>query len=146
MSKITRAKVFFLKFKNIHYIEQLRSQYDPLADAINPHITLVFPFESDLSTNIIRTHIKHAIQGIKPFQLRLQGITGSERENLYLIVKVGYYQIFKLHDRLYRDLFESSKIKEHTYITHFAISRLKNQVDYLSALEITQNMNEILST
>jgi 2'-5' RNA ligase len=146
MSKITRALVFFPKFENILSIEQLRSQYDPLAEAINPHITLVFPFESDLSSNVIHTHIKHAVQGIKPFQIQLQGITGSKGEYLFLNVKIGNDQIIELHDRLYRGLFESYKIKEHTYIPHLTIGRLNDRADYLSALEITLNFKEIFNT
>ncbi|MPQ44814.1 hypothetical protein [Clostridium tarantellae] len=33
--------------KNINVITNIRKKYDPLADLVLPHITLVFPFESD---------------------------------------------------------------------------------------------------
>jgi hypothetical protein len=48
MNKLKRAIVIFPKFENVYPIEQLRKQFDPLARTIEPHITVVFPFESDL--------------------------------------------------------------------------------------------------
>ena len=45
-----RAIVLFPKFQNIDAIQSIRERFDPLAKYIAPHITIVFPFESALST------------------------------------------------------------------------------------------------
>lgn len=42
-----RAIHLFPKFLNSHIIDALRAKYDPLVQLIPPHITLVFPFNSD---------------------------------------------------------------------------------------------------
>ncbi len=44
---IKRAVVIFPKCNNIKSINDIRDKYDPLANLIFPHITLVFPFVSD---------------------------------------------------------------------------------------------------
>ncbi|WP_369010063.1 hypothetical protein [Alkalihalobacillus sp. TS-13] len=46
----------------------MRSKYDPLFDKISPHITLVFPFESTLSTDECISHLKGSLFGCIPFE------------------------------------------------------------------------------
>jgi 2'-5' RNA ligase len=140
------AIVIYPKFDHKNQIDQLRNQFDPLAAVLDPHITLVFPFESDLSLEQLKAHIQYAIQGILPFEIELQGITGSEGEYLFLNVKHGNDQIIEMHDRLYTGLLEPHLIREHTYIPHLTIGRLNNKAAFLSALEITQNMKVLFTT
>ena len=45
-----RSIVIFPEFSNSRDIQSLRREFDPLAFKIAPHITLVLPFESDLSS------------------------------------------------------------------------------------------------
>lgn len=40
--------MIFPKFENIKIIDEIRDKYDPLANHVRPHITLVFPFESNI--------------------------------------------------------------------------------------------------
>ncbi len=44
-----RTVMIFPKFDNIELIDDIRKQYDPLADVIRPHITIVFPFDMDVT-------------------------------------------------------------------------------------------------
>ena len=69
-------------------IATFRRRFDPLADLVPPHITLVFPFESSLSPDELRAHAQGAVRGVAPFPLRLAGITGSERAYLFLKLSV----------------------------------------------------------
>jgi 2'-5' RNA ligase len=41
--------MIFQQFKNIEIINEIRNRYDPLAKLVRPHITLVFPFENEMS-------------------------------------------------------------------------------------------------
>lgn len=82
-------------------IDALRAKYDPLVHLIPPHITLVFPFNSDITTNLLNEHLQQCLVGVKPFRLVLAGIIGAEDEYLFLNVKVGNDAIIQLHDRLY---------------------------------------------
>ena len=45
-----RTIMIFPKFSNMEIIDRIRRNYDPLADLVRPHITLVFPFIQILPT------------------------------------------------------------------------------------------------
>lgn len=66
-----RTIVIFLNGTVIDEIEKIREVHDPLFGLIPPHITLVFPFESDVSNGILRDHIIESIQGIESFYINL---------------------------------------------------------------------------
>ncbi|CAG0961138.1 Putative phosphoesterase YjcG [Anaerolineae bacterium] len=146
MSKSKRAIVVFPKFENIFHIEQLRKQFDPLAMTIEPHITLVFPFESDLLVESLQAHIRQAIQGLSPFPIRLHGITGSDDEYLFMNIKRGNDQLIELHDRLYSGILAEYLRVEHTYVPHLTVGRLKGKATFLTALEASQQMDAIFQT
>ena len=44
-----RTVMIFPEFENMHVIDSVRDRFDPLAKLVRPHITIVFPFESDMS-------------------------------------------------------------------------------------------------
>ena len=44
-----RTIMIFPEFDNIEVIDKIREQYDPLANFVRPHITIVFPFDSERS-------------------------------------------------------------------------------------------------
>ena len=44
-----RTVMIFPEFENMYVIDPVRNRYDPLAKLVRPHITIVFPFESDMS-------------------------------------------------------------------------------------------------
>ena len=146
MNKLKRAIVIFPKFENVYPIEQLRKQFDPLARTIEPHITVVFPFESDLQIEQLHAHVWQAIQGTGPFQVGLSGITGADDEYLFLNVKKGNDEIIKLHDRLYSGLLAEHLCITHTYIPHLTVGRLKDKEDFSTALETTKTMNLLFQT
>ena len=83
-------------------IQTIREKYDPLAHCIAPHITLVFPFDSNLPADELILHFSEALSGMKRFRLQLKRITGDFRDGyLFLDVKRGNDQIIELHDKLY---------------------------------------------
>jgi 2'-5' RNA ligase superfamily len=86
-----RAIVVFPTFDGLHLIEQLRRRFDPLASTIKAHITLVFPFESDLAAEQLHSHMQEAVHGIHPFQVRFQSITGHDGG--YLFLEVALYRL-----------------------------------------------------
>ena len=48
MHKTLRTIMIFPEFENMEIIDNIRKKYDPLAELVRPHITLVFPFESQM--------------------------------------------------------------------------------------------------
>lgn len=63
--------MIFPKFNNRQIIDKIREKYDPLANHVRPHITLVFPFESDIETTELKEHISTVVSDIPPFELFL---------------------------------------------------------------------------
>lgn len=67
--------------ENINIINDIRKKYDPLVDLVSPHITLVFPFESDLSNEELNLYIKECLSDIHPFKIELEGF--SKQKDIY---------------------------------------------------------------
>ncbi|WP_411170681.1 2'-5' RNA ligase family protein [Clostridium sp. MB05] len=61
----------------------MRGKYDPLANCIDPHITIVFPFESDISTNELKEHFNEALKDVKKFSVSLKDFTGDFRDGSF---------------------------------------------------------------
>lgn len=53
---IERCIMIFPEFENMSVINGIRDKYDPLAKYVRPHITLVFPFQSDISSIELKKH------------------------------------------------------------------------------------------
>ena len=52
-----RTIMIFPTFENIEIINSIRDKYDPLANLVRPHITIVFPFESDMSNEEVHRFV-----------------------------------------------------------------------------------------
>lgn len=53
--------MIFPQFKNVNIIDDIRKKYDPLANHVRPHITLVFTFESNLTSIELKEHLKKVL-------------------------------------------------------------------------------------
>jgi 2'-5' RNA ligase len=131
---LDRAIVVFPTFDNGAIIDALRHRYDPLAAVIAPHITLVFPFRSDIAPAALRQHIAEAVAGMRPFPVRLHAITGHAGEYLFLNVKRGNDELIALHDRLYTGMLTPFLAPEFTFAPHLTVGRLADQHAFRSAL------------
>ncbi len=126
-----RAIILFPSFDNMNSIKRIREKYDPLANYIAPHITIVFPFDSEISTDDLRVHFNKALKGVKKFYVQLNGFTGDFRDGyLFLNVKKGNDNIIELHDKLYSETLESFLFKKVTYCPHLTVGRLQQPVEF----------------
>jgi 2'-5' RNA ligase len=144
--KTRRVVVIFPPARDLEPIAPLRRRFDPLAALVPPHITLVFPFESELSTPQVRAHVEQAIGGIGSFPLRLGGITGSEARYLLLNVKRGNDAIIELHDRLYTGPLGDHLSLKHTYVPHLTVGRLPTAQAFEAALAAATAMDVGIET
>ena len=143
-----RTIMIFPKFSNMEIIDRIRRNYDPLADLVRPHITLVFPFHSDITDAELGSHIENAISGIPPFSLHLAGIFKQEDafgNYLFLDVKEGKKQLIQLHDRLYSRAL-SSFSSEIPYSPHMTLGNLENRNALHAAYEAVKSISESFST
>lgn len=141
-----RAIHIFPHFVNENVIQELREKYDPLHTMIEPHITLVFPFESDISAIDMERHVQCCVSGMQPFHIELQGVTGANGGYLFLNVKHGNDEIIALHDLLYTGPLRSFLNRSLTFIPHLTIGRIGDEVQFQSALKTTESLNEKFET
>lgn len=141
-----RASVVFVVEPPSSVIHVLRRQYDPLALTLAPHITVVFPFESDLSADELAAHMRRSLAGVEPFTVELRGITGSEGEYLFLNVKRGNDELIALHDRLYTGPLQPNLSTHHPYVPHITVGRLDNAEAFEAALAEVSALDGRLTT
>lgn len=124
-------------------IDNIREKYDPLYKHVRPHVTIVFPFESDITGEELQDHIKHALLGMKPFKLRLGGISGEEGGYIFLNVLEGRGLIVELHRRLYTGIISEYNQPQFPYKPHMTIGRIHNQKEVIRDLEKHEIINEV---
>ena len=132
--QITRAIVIFPAFAGAAPIERLRGAYDPLADFIAPHITLVFPFTSAIATEALAAHMRRVTRDLAPFEVTLREVMGHMEEYLFLNVKRGADQLVALHDQLYSGMLATYHVPEHTFTPHLTVGRLDSTERFALAL------------
>ncbi len=138
-----RTIMIFPKLSNMAVIDEIRQKYDPLADLVRPHITLMFPFKSAMTIDEIHKLVLQAVSGIAPFELELNGFSTeiSKFGNyLFLNVAKGTEQITELHQRLYKG---KNKFPYHPHIT---VGSLKTPEQLDAAFEDVKDCKEVFST
>ena len=149
---LKRCIMIFPHFKNEHVIDAIRKKYDPLAEHVRPHITMVFPFESDIETDKLQNHIETMVSGIKPFELTLSGITPSISpvgNYLFLNIKEGAAEIIKLHKKLYKGIlkeFYPEWLMGIDFLPHMTVGCVSDLDDFKKAIEETKNIYEVFET
>lgn len=121
-----RTIMLFSEFDNMAILHEIRRRYDPLWALVPPHITLVFPFESELTDEALRLHIREHLKGIAPFDIAMQGFSKQEdRHGYYLFLNVvkGAEEIADIHARLYRDALERFD-SGRAYVPHMTVGRV----------------------
>ena len=114
---------------NDNLIESLFNKYNPDSSFANPHICLVFPFESSLTKEDINNILERVLNDINSFSIELKGIEASyEDTNNYLFLKVQDKDNI-LHDisnNLYKELGNNAKLKG-IYNPHITIAKDKDK-------------------
>ncbi len=131
-----RAIVLFLPQPEPAPVAALRHQFDTLYGSLSAHITLVFPFESDLAPETLRDHVVQSVRGASPITVRLSEVTGADNQYLFLNVKRGNDALIDLHDRLYQGPLAAYRSRELTYLPHVTVGRLSGPSALQAALAI----------
>jgi 2'-5' RNA ligase len=124
-----RVVVAFPKIQSVlewSEILSVRARFDPLAQKIPPHITLVFPFEDALSDSELEAHLRGVMAQSRRFGVVLQGITAYEDEYLFLNMKRGNDEVIHLHDTLYSGALAPHHVRRHTFVPHVTVGRIRS--------------------
>ncbi len=125
-----RAIVIFPHFNNLKLIDEIREKYDPLFNYIAPHLTLVFPFQSELKTKELSDHMEKQLKEVGPFELIAKGITGASDGYVFLDVKIGNDKMIELHDKLYKGILKPYHNRFIPYIPHITIAKITDENEY----------------
>jgi 2'-5' RNA ligase len=133
-----RCIMIFPKFQNLNRIQDIRQKYDPLFSKVNPHVTLVFPFTSDITEKELKEHIQNKAKYIKPFLLQLNGVSGEKDGYLFLNVKRGKEELVTLHNRLYEGMlceYYPRFLETEIYKPHMTVGRVMNTEELRNVVE-----------
>ena len=103
-------------------IQDLRKRFDPLADLVPPHATIVFPFASALPTEDIRRVMEAARCGMGPIRLALEPPVAVE-DTVQLPLGAGAPELRLLHDRMYSGILQDFLRPDLPYRPHLTIGR-----------------------
>lgn len=148
---VERCIMIFPEFSNMSIIDGIRAKYDPLAHHVRPHITLVFPFQSDISTKELQAHLDKVLSKVKPFEITLQGITPVKSFGNYLFLGItdGIEEIVDIHRSLYTDLLAHIHplwLKKGGYLPHMTVGNINDEEVYKTAVEEVKDVGDEFKT
>ncbi|ASI78287.1 2'-5' RNA ligase family protein [Bacillus pacificus] len=118
-----RTILLFLHNMSIDEIESTREKHDPLFRLIPPHITIVFPFKSNISNDELKSHILNLSKGVGKIEIEFANRITSVGNYLFLEVEGGKEQIEELHDLLYTGPLIQFLKEDIPYIPHVTVGR-----------------------
>ena len=130
-----RTIMIFPEFENMNIIDAIREKYDPLAKLVSPHITLVFPFEMEITNDELSMILANRLRDIKSFEIEMQGFSKCEDRfgnYLFLNVTKGADNITQLHEIFYSNEFSEIDLGI-PYMPHMTVGKLKTVDDLNNA-------------
>lgn len=136
--------MIFPKFHNMDLIEQVRKKYDPLYTKVKPHITLVFPFNSEISTEDLQEHIRSKVGAMSAFSLKLSGVSDGGQGYLFLNVIQGKTELIEIHKKLYEGLLKPYYPPFlQQYNPHITIGIMEHREQAAEAITQLKDMKEV---
>lgn len=109
------------------WVHDLRAQHDPLATAIAPHVTLVFP-TSRLSLAELEAEVPRQLAGARPFRIALRSamvmpnaLAAYEQAHVFLVPDEGYGSVLRMHQRLYAGALATDLRADIPFVPHLTV-------------------------
>jgi len=120
------AVAWFPSFRGIGQIEAFRRQHDPMATHIRAHLSLVFPFGTNLTLLQLETHVRRVASAWPPIPVTFRAIRLHANEFVFLMASRGAASIVALHDKLYTRSLRSHLRPEFAYEPHITLARQRD--------------------
>lgn len=145
-NNIQRCVHIFPRFEHSTQIDEFRKMHDYLHQYIEPHITLVFPFYSDLLEYDIAADLSRLVSDIKHFEIVCSGFSKLKgRENCIAMNFLdGNDDIYKMHYLVQEGILEPYKSKitaNGSYVPHMTIGRFSTEEEMEMAFKKLENQN-----
>lgn len=119
-----RSILIIPKIAGSEAIEKVRASFDPLADKIQAHVTLIFPFESAIYADVLLEHVNTVVASMEPFRMTFE-LPKSDRDgDAWLPVAAGRSDIIEMHDQLYTGILSEFLSKSHSYGPHITLAHV----------------------
>ena len=125
-----RDILIFPKFQNLYLIQEIRKKYDRLANLIEPHITVAFPFSDNNRNEDLIQSLNNVVSTFEPFKIIFSGISLTENNTIFLNCIEGKDKIIELHDKIYETILPTHLKKSINYIPHITLGTCDN-IDFL---------------
>ncbi|MFM2483797.1 2'-5' RNA ligase family protein [Celerinatantimonas yamalensis] len=112
-----------IESSHIDVLDCIRRDYDSLYGKIPAHVTLVFPFLSELDEGLVVSHIREVLACEKQFSFTLGFTLFNDNGTCYIPIEKGANHITSLNSRLYSGCLSSYRSLEYEFVPHVTIAR-----------------------
>ena len=133
-----RAIVWFPPFSIDSPVESFRRRHDPLADALPAHVTLVFPFPTNLTVTQIGSHIRRIVGNWPSLPVSFRDVEGIVDEFVVLMLRERVDAIIALHDKLYGGVLKTHLRDDIAYQPHVTLGRVAGNPSHADFLAMQQ--------
>ena len=124
VNKGLRDILIIPELDDVSLIQDIREKYDELANIVPPHITLAFPFDSDITNEELDLKLKKILSEYREFNITLSGVSYHYDERagvyyIYLDVTQGYDTIYEISRKIYSEIFNTEVPEK--YIPHITL-------------------------
>lgn len=120
-------------------VQAFRKKHDPQAHLVEPHVTLVFPFDAEESDDLLIAHVEKIARITEPFDATLAQPVEVEDALVYMPLENGESEVRALHDRLYSGLLAPHLAPDIPYVPHMTIGKGPRAFTAASNLEFRRD-------
>ncbi|MBR6402145.1 MAG: 2'-5' RNA ligase family protein [Eubacterium sp.] len=121
-----RDVLIMVTFPNIDKIKEIQKKYYDIADKIEPHIAVTFPFDSDISDEDLYEKITKVVEKYKPFRIICHGVSTPIGESNYRFLDVVENKdiIKSMSDDIYKNIVpeELEHRDKYNYVPHISLA------------------------
>ena len=123
-----RDILIMVNFPNIDKIKEIQKKYYDIADKIEPHIAVTFPFDRELSDEELYKQLCIVLEKYEPFRIVCHGISTPKEESNYRFLNIVENKdiIKNISDDIYRSIIpeELSYRDSYNYDPHISLANL----------------------
>lgn len=139
-----RDILIFPNFNNMNIINDIRNKYDRLANLVEPHIALAFPFKDEMSNEYLINELSSLLKNYSPFEVTFKGVSLSDDNYVLLNCIKGNSILIDLHDEIYKKLIPNHFKESINYIPHITLGQAHNLDSFSNfSYEFTTIIDEI---
>lgn len=101
-------------------IDLFRKKNDFGTSILHPHITIIPPLTT-LSPEQLVEHVEKRSKNTRPFPIRLNGVSKTEDDCIFLLVKEGGENVMRMYQKLHSEKLSSRVPQKYRFILHMTL-------------------------